>query len=109
MESKQHTGTIVVLSTTPRDQGETIAHALVTEHLAACVNILETRSVFRWKGEMNLETEDLLIIKSRAENAQKIVDRIRELHSYELPEILLLPLIGGYLPYLQWIGEETQG
>jgi periplasmic divalent cation tolerance protein len=107
MEPLQHTGSIVILSTTPCDSGEVIAHALVTEHLAACVNILKTRSLFRWEGEMNREDEDLLIIKSRAENAPKIVDRIRQLHSYELPEIIVLPLVGGYIPYLQWIREET--
>jgi periplasmic divalent cation tolerance protein len=107
MEPIPCTGSIVILSTTPRDGGEVIARTLVTEHLAACVNILETQSLFRWEGEMNCEDEDLLIIKSRSENVQKIVERIRQLHSYELPEIIVLPIIGGYAPYLQWIGQET--
>jgi periplasmic divalent cation tolerance protein len=109
MESLQHTGPIVVLSTTPRGSGEVIARALVTEHLAACVNLMEVRSMFRWEGELNREDEDLLIIKSHSENIQKIVDRIRQLHSYELPEIIVLPLMGGYEPYLQWIIRETSG
>jgi periplasmic divalent cation tolerance protein len=104
-----YTGAIVVLSTAPRDGGKVIARTLVTEHLAACVNILETQSLFRWEGEMNHEEEDLLIIKSRSENVQKIMDRIRQLHSYELPEIIVLPIIDGYAPYLQWIGQETGG
>jgi periplasmic divalent cation tolerance protein len=108
MESREPTESIVVLSTTAPGSGETMARALVTEHLAACVNILETQSLFRWEGAINLEREDLLIIKSRSEYRQKIVDRIRQLHPYDLPEIIVLPLIGGYTPYLQWIGEETK-
>jgi Uncharacterized protein involved in tolerance to divalent cations len=109
MEIPQYTGAILVLSTTPRKGGEAIAHALVTEHLAACVNILETRSLFRWEGEMNREEEDLLIIKSQSDRAHQIVDRIRQLHPYELPEIIVLPIIGGSTPYLEWLRAETEG
>ncbi len=99
---------IVVLCTAPRNNGESIGQVLVTEHLAACVNILKTRSLFHWEGTMNREDEDLLIIKTRSDYVQKIIDRIRELHSYDLPEIIVLPIIDGYAPYLQWITQETQ-
>jgi periplasmic divalent cation tolerance protein len=99
---------VVVFSTTPRQRGEPIARVLVTEHLAACVNILETRSLFRWEGEINDAEEDLLVIKTAAENVPDLVARIRQLHSYDLPEIIVLPLTGGYQPYLEWIRQETK-
>jgi periplasmic divalent cation tolerance protein len=108
MDPAQHIGALVVLSTTPRHRGEEIARILVREHLAACVNILETRSLFRWEGEMNDEEEDLLVIKTGSENFPLIERRIRELHPYELPEIIALPLYSGYDPYLRWIEQETR-
>jgi periplasmic divalent cation tolerance protein len=107
MEPVQPVKAVVVLTTTPHRSGDAIAQALISEHLAACVNILETRSLFRWKGEMNREDEELLIIKTRTDKVGETVERICHLHTYELPEIIVLPLIGGYEPYLQWIGQET--
>lgn len=108
MEPVHNMKVVVVLTTTPRGGGEAIARVLVTEHLAACVNKLETRSVFRWEGEMNRENEELLIIKTREAKVEEVVERIRRLHPYELPEVIVLPIIGGYEPYLEWIGEETE-
>ncbi|MDD1678693.1 MAG: divalent-cation tolerance protein CutA [Methanomicrobiales archaeon] len=109
MAFMQDTGVVVVLSTIPRHGGKAMARTLVTEHLAACVNVLETRSLFRWEGEMNDEEEDLLVIKTRSEQTPQLVQRIRALHPYELPEIIVLPVIGGHEPYLKWIGQETTG
>jgi periplasmic divalent cation tolerance protein len=99
---------VVVFSTTPRQGGDAIARVLITEHLAACINILEVRSLFRWEGEMNDEPEDLMVIKTMAENVEDLVMRIRQLHPYDLPEIIALPLKGGYPPYLEWIRQETR-
>ena len=109
MAFMQDTGVVVVLSTIPRNSGKAMARTLVTEHLAACVNVLETRSLFRWEGEMNDEEEDLLVIKTRSEQTPQLVQRIRALHPYELPEIIVLPVIGGHEPYLKWIDQETTG
>ena len=99
---------VVILCTAPPDQSEDIASVLVEEKLAACVNIVEVRSYFRWKGESSIEKEDLLIIKTRKRNMKEIIQRITELHSYEVPEIIALPIIEGYDEYLKWIEEETK-
>jgi len=98
---------VIIFSTMPRDQGETIARTLVEEHLAACVNVLETRSVFRWKGKLEREAEDLLVIKTASVRTEELMRRIRELHPYELPEMIVIPLVGGHEPYIDWILQET--
>lgn len=98
---------VVILCTAPPDQSEDIADVLIEEKLAACVNITGVKSYFRWKGESSLEKEDLLIIKTRKMNIKEIISRITELHSYEVPEIIALPIIEGYGEYLKWIEEET--
>ena len=99
---------VVILCTAPPDQSEYIASVLIEEKLAACVNIAEVRSYFRWKGESSIEKEDLLIIKTRKGKIKEIIQRITELHSYEVPEIIALPIIEGYDEYLKWIEEETK-
>lgn len=93
----------IVLSTAPEKDSLEIARSLVEEGLAACVNITGVRSCFRWQGEISYEQEDLLIIKTRTEHMDALISRIRELHSYELPEIIALPVAGGYDKYLEWV------
>ncbi|PIV85784.1 MAG: divalent-cation tolerance protein CutA, partial [Nitrospirae bacterium CG17_big_fil_post_rev_8_21_14_2_50_50_9] len=65
------------------------------------------RSIFRWKGKVQKEQEVLLIIKSRLALFDRIEQRVRELHSYEVPEIVAVPIVKGSPPYLDWVGEET--
>jgi len=99
---------VVVLCTTPIDESETIARVLVEEGLSACVNINpEITSIFRWEGKLEREREALLIIKTQTENISRIVERIKELHSYEVPEIIALPIIGGNREYLDWVRESA--
>jgi periplasmic divalent cation tolerance protein len=98
---------VVILCTAPPDQSEDIASVLIEEKLAACVNITGVKSYFRWKGESSIEKEDLLIIKTIKWKIKEIIPRITELHSYEVPEIIVLPIIEGYDEYLKWIEEET--
>ncbi|MEN6609478.1 MAG: divalent-cation tolerance protein CutA [Methanoregulaceae archaeon] len=100
-------GAIVILSTAPAPLAETIAQKLVTRRLAACVNMTEVRSVYRWEGEICDEPEMLLIIKTTTENEKTVLAAIRELHTYAVPEMIVLPITGGYPPYLAWIGQET--
>lgn len=98
----------LAISTCP-DMGvaETIATALVEERLAACVNILPgARSVYEWQGGIEKEQEVLLLIKSRSDRLPALETRLLELHPYELPELIVVPLVGGSAPYLSWI--ETQ-
>lgn len=85
-----------------------IANALVTEQLAACVNILPgIQSVYRWQGKIASDQEVLLIIKTREECLTTLQDRVRALHTYELPEIVVVPIVAGLVPYLNWISESV--
>lgn len=81
-----------------------IAHALVDEGLAACVNILPPmRSVYRWKGQVEEATEQLLVVKILQARYPAVQDRIHALHPYELPEIIAVPIADGHPDYLGWL------
>lgn len=85
-----------------------IATALVEEHLAACVNILSNvQSVYHWQGKLETGNEYLLIIKSRHEVFEALRERVCNLHPYELPEIIAVPIVAGLEPYLNWITESV--
>lgn len=87
-----------------------MAHALVQEQLAACVNRLTgVQSVYRWLGRVEESEEDLLIIKTRADLFDRLKSRIRELHSYSVPEIIALPIVDGNEDYLNWLAEQVSG
>lgn len=99
---------IVFVMAANEDEAAKIARALVEERLAACVNILgPIRSIYRWRGAIEDAREHLLMIKSRARLFSKIERKVRELHSYEVPEIIALPIARGSKPYLDWIFEST--
>lgn len=100
---------VVVLSTAPPDHSGRLARLIVEERLAACVNISQVRSTFWWEGEVNQEAEDLLIIKTERQKAEELSKRIEAVHPYDLPEIIILPIIGGDDRYLAWISEELRG
>lgn len=95
----------VGLSTTDSENEATeIARALVHEKLAACVNILPNlRSIYRWQDKICDEKEFLLIIKTSAKNLDKIKERIKTIHHYEVPELIFLPIKDGLPDYLSWI------
>lgn len=99
------TGQIIVYCTCP--DGATaisIARTLVTEGLAACVNtVAAVQSVYRWKGKTESASENLLIIKTASDNYEKMERRIVELHPYELPEIIGVPIVAGLQSYLAWL------
>jgi periplasmic divalent cation tolerance protein len=101
---------VIVLITAASDsEAAKIAQSLVEEHLAACVNILPgVRSLFFWDGKTRDERETLLICKSRSPLMNKIIQRVRSLHSYSVPEIIALPIIAGPPDYLEWVGEMTK-
>jgi periplasmic divalent cation tolerance protein len=94
------------LCTTAPGEADRIARALVDERLAACVNIMPVRSCYLWEGKINLEGEELLIIKTEQSMVEQLVSRIIELHSYKVPEIIVLPIVDGYPPYLHWIAQS---
>ena len=100
---------ITLTTVSNKENGLLIARELTKARLCACVNILEgATSVYFWKGELCEESELLLFIKAPQENFEKIKEKILELHEYELPEIVELPIGQGYEKYLKWIEEETR-
>ncbi len=80
---------------------------MVEERLVACVIAAAVRSRFFWKGECCTEEEDLLIMKTRKDLAGKVMARLQAIHPYEVPEILVLPVLAGHEPYLEWVRDET--
>ena len=95
---------IVLTTTGSREEAQKIARALVDRHLAACVNITgPIESVYRWKGQVETASEHLLVIKTMADALERVQQAIRELHSYELPEFIVLGIEAGGREYLQWI------
>src|SRR5512144_977376 len=89
-------------------EAENLAQALVSEKLAACVNrIGSVQSTYRWQGQVEQSEEELLIIKTRKELFPALEKRVRELHSYSVPEIIAVPLLAGSAGYLGWLGEQV--
>jgi periplasmic divalent cation tolerance protein len=100
--------TVVLVTAGSEEQAGLIAHSLVGERLAACVNIVSPiRSIYRWNGEVHTDTEHLMIIKTRANLVVKLAKRVKALHSYEVPEIIALPIVAGARPYLDWLLAST--
>jgi periplasmic divalent cation tolerance protein len=100
---------IVVYVTAPENEAADLAKALVEERLVACVNIVPgLRSIYWWQGKVEDEAEVLCIMKTRSNLFESLKDRVRELHSYEVAEIIALPILTGNLPYLEWIKENTK-
>jgi len=104
------TDALLVFTTLPSaDKAAELAKALVEERLAACANLLPAiRSIYRWQGKLQDENEVLLLLKTRAEHLERLKLRILELHPYEVPEVLAVPVESGYQPYLEWLAGETK-
>jgi periplasmic divalent cation tolerance protein len=95
----------VVLVTTPTEaEGKAIASALIESKLAACVTLFPVRSLYTWQDEIQQEQEWQLMIKTDLTHFDTLAKKIQELHSYEVPEIIALPIITGSQSYLNWIG-----
>jgi periplasmic divalent cation tolerance protein len=98
---------IVFTTTSSREEAQDIARALVEERLAACVNIVDgVNSIYRWQGAVEESSEVLLIIKSSVEKLEALEAALHRLHSYEVPEFLVLPVDGGSRTYLDWLRES---
>ncbi len=92
-----------------KKEANKIASVLIKEKLAACVNIIEgVRSLFRWQGKIDMAQEALLVIKSRKTLMNRLIKKVKSLHSYEVPEIIALPVICGDKTYLKWLDESTK-
>jgi periplasmic divalent cation tolerance protein len=103
------TGCVMVLTTIGSGtDAHTLASILVNERLAACVNVLgEMDSTYRWKGGVESEREHQIVIKTTGERLPSLQARLHELHPYEVPEFIVIPISGGSEKYLSWIREST--
>ena len=101
---------VVVLTTTPsEEEGRKLAHELVEARLAACVQVTSPiRSVYRWKGDIYDEPEWQLWIKTASDKVDDLVEWLPEHHSGEVPELIVMPITGGWSTYLDWIVAETR-
>jgi periplasmic divalent cation tolerance protein len=101
---------IVVLTTVGTKQfANDLAQSIVSARLAACVQIQQVQSVYRWKGKVCSEPECVLAIKTTDAKYEELEQHIRANHSYEMPEIVRMPIAGGSAEYLAWIGESVGG
>lgn len=99
---------LVLATAGGEEQAAAIARALVSERLAACVNVIAgARSIYRWREAIEDEREWLMLIKTTADRYPALERRVRELHTYETPEVIALPIVDGSAPYLQWLAETT--
>lgn len=99
---------VVFVTASTEEEAAGIARALVEEGLAGCVNIIkDIRSIYTWKGKTEDSAEALLIIKTREESFPAMEKKIKELHSYEVPEVIALPLTLGSNAYLEWLYGAT--
>ncbi len=90
------------------ETAQKIARALVESKQAACVNIVPgLRSIYHWKGEVQEDAECLLLIKTQAPRVTSVTESILSLHPYELPEVIAVPVIAGYAPYLDWVRDNS--
>jgi periplasmic divalent cation tolerance protein len=100
---------VLIYATFPSPEGaEAVGQQLVAARLAACVNILPgMTSIYRWEGAVVRESEAVMIIKTRAGLALRVMEMVKAGHSYANPALLVLPILGGSADYLRWLGEET--
>jgi periplasmic divalent cation tolerance protein len=95
---------LVLTTTKGRAEAKRITDRIIREKLAACVNIVpNTSSTYHWKGKIERSRETLLLIKTSGEKLDKLIKKIKELHSYEVPEIIALPIERGLPKYLKWL------
>ena len=100
---------VVLVTCGSEEEALKIAHSLVEERLAPCVNLVSpVRSVYRWGGKIWDEKEWILIIKTQRERFEELEKKVKSIHSYSVPEIVGLPIVEGASPYLKWLEEMTK-
>jgi periplasmic divalent cation tolerance protein len=101
---------VVVNTCSSAGEAEKVARHLLTKRLAACVNIVPgARSLYHWQGAIEESAEFLLLIKSRRGSVREVAREIERVHSYDVPEIVVLPIVDGSERYLEWLGKEMPG
>ena len=100
---------LVYVTFSDRQEAERIANALVVEHLAACANILGSiQSIYFWQGKLERSSEVAVLLKTTESLAPAVVSRVKSMHSYDCPAVLVLPVLAGNDAFLEWIRSETQ-
>ena len=101
----ENTYIVVIVTTTSEKEAEKIAKRVLKERLIACANIIgPVSSFFHWSGKMEKAEEYLIFMKSRKDLFEKLAETVKALHSYEVPEIIVLPIVEGSKAYLDWLG-----
>ena len=99
---------LVFITTSNEEEAAKIAHSLVEKRLAGCVNIIRNlRSIYRWKGKVEDDAEVLMIAKTKRRLFDQLMHKVKELHSYAVPEIIAIPFTEGSEDYLDWLNEVT--
>jgi len=98
---------VIFITCANKKEARRIATAVVKNRLAACVNIVDKiESIFWWQDKIERVNEVLLIIKSKKSKLARVMKLVKSMHSYQIPEIIVLPVTGGYKPYLRWLDES---
>ncbi len=100
---------VVLVTAGSEIEAEAIAKSLVENQLAACVSLSPIRSIYTWQGEINSAAEWQLVIKTDLAKFEALKTKVRELHSYEVPEIIAIPIVAGSEAYLHWLGQSIGG
>ncbi|RLE79518.1 MAG: divalent-cation tolerance protein CutA [Thermoprotei archaeon] len=103
------TYTVILITVPTREEALKISRDLLEKKLIACINILDNvHSLYWWKGKIEEGKELLLVIKTRLDLFEKVLESVKRLHSYEVPEVIALPIIAGNRDYLKWIDESVE-
>ena len=107
---KEPSDIVVLITTSSEEEAHSIASLLLNQRKAACVNIVPgVDSLFWWQGKIDSAQENLLIVKTKASLLPEVVSLVKRNHSYEVPEVIGLPIIGGNEDYLRWLDSEVEG
>jgi periplasmic divalent cation tolerance protein len=100
---------VVFITTANAEEAQRIADVLLEERKAACINIVPgVSSLFWWQGKLDSAAESLLIVKTKASVLSQVVNLVKQHHSYDVPEVIALPIIGGNQDYLEWMDREVK-
>ena len=99
---------VVLVTIDSQETAIALANALVNEGLAACINLFPIQSIYRWQGQAQQDNEWQLVIKTSLRRYAELAARVEALHPYEVPEIVVLPILAGSTAYLGWVTEQTQ-
>jgi len=99
-------GMVIFITSGSEEEAKRLGRILTEEKLAACVNIIPgVESLYWWKGKIESSKEWMLVVKTQAKMVKEVVKRVKEIHSYEVPEVIALPIVEGNRDYLQWISD----